>query len=365
MKINNWISKINRIRIPRSTYKEFKRLDFAERIFNFSDKFFSSFLKSLKQEDFITYPSYKEYLLLVNMIGKYLKVNPKKIYFDSGSDCCIKNFIHLFNKDKHNIISTKPSFPMYKVYSEFYNMNIQYIRYGKNLNIDLNKLVKKINKKTTLVILANPNSPIGDFKDKKEINNFCKILNKKKIPLLLDEAYVDFAPHTCLSLIEDNPNLFILRTFSKSWGAAGIRLGFIIGNQEIIKKLYNIQLTYPISNITLKFGKYLLKNSHINKKYSSNTILTRNNLCKILKKNDYDVLNSHTNTIHIHEKNSNNLRTTKLLLASKFAFKYGSKLTGTTVKIPGDNRTNWIRISVGPNLDKNRSLLKIFKENNK
>ena len=55
MKINNWISKIDRVRIPRSTYKEFKRLDFAERIFNFSDKFFSSFLKSLKQEDFKNY----------------------------------------------------------------------------------------------------------------------------------------------------------------------------------------------------------------------------------------------------------------------------------------------------------------------
>jgi histidinol-phosphate aminotransferase len=290
-------------------------------------------------------------------------MNPKNIYFDSGSDCCIKNFIHLFYKNKHNIISTKPSFPMYKVYSEFYNMNIQYIGYKKNLDMDLNKLVKKINNKTRLVILANPNSPLGDFKDKKEINSFCKILNKKKIPLLLDEAYIDFAPHSCLSLLKNNPNLFILRTFSKSWGAAGIRLGYIVGNQEVIKKLYNIQLTYPISNITLKFGNYLLKNSHINKSYSSNTILARNNLCEILKKNNYDVLNSHTNSIHMHEKNNNNSRTTRLLLDAKFAFKYGSKLTGTMVKIPGDNRTNWIRLSVGPNLDKNKSLLKIIKKN--
>ena len=260
MKLNNWVKDIKRLRINRPTTDEFKRLDFAERTINFDKIFFKKFISSITQEDLITYPSYKDYLEIRKLIAKNNQCNLKNVYFDAGSDACIKNFIHLFCKKNSNIISSTPSFPMYKIYSQFYQTRFIGVKYDKNLNLDLKKIIKKINKKTSFVLLTNPNSPFGDYKKTKEIEAFCKTLKKKNIPLLLDEAYVDFAPSSSIKLIKKYNNLFILRTLSKSWGGAGIRFGYIIGNKTIVNLLNNLQLTYPISNISLKFAKYLFEN---------------------------------------------------------------------------------------------------------
>jgi len=363
MKLNNWVKDIKRLRINRPTTDEFKRLDFAERTINFDKIFFKKFISSITQEDLITYPSYKDYLEIRKLIAKNNQCNLKNVYFDAGSDACIKNFIHLFCKKNSNIISSTPSFPMYKIYSQFYQTRFIGVKYDKNLNLDLKKIIKKINKKTSFVLLTNPNSPFGDYKKTKEIEAFCKTLKKKNIPLLLDEAYVDFAPSSSIKLIKKYNNLFILRTLSKSWGGAGIRFGYIIGNKTIVNLLNNLQLTYPISNISLKFAKYLFENKKINKKYSDQTKKNREFICKILKKYNYDVVNSHTNSIHLHEKEGDNSKTINRLKKNGFAFKFGSKKTGTKVEIPGDNRRNWIRLSIGSSKDKN--LIKIFKLNTK
>ena len=361
MKLNEWVKNISRLRINRPTVKEYKRLDFAERTLNFDKQFFKNFINSIKQEDLITYPSYKDYLDIRKLIAKNNKSKLENVYFDSGSDACIKNFIHLFCKKNSNIISSTPSFPMYKIYSQFYQTKFIGIKYDNDLKFDLKKIIKKINKKTSFIILANPNSPFGDYKKISEIEAFCKILKKRKIPLLLDEAYVDFAPSSLVKLTKKYKNLFVLKTLSKSWGAAGIRFGYIIGDKSVVNLLNNLQLTYPVSNISLKFAKYLLNNQKINKKYSDQTKKNRDYMCKILKKNNYDVVNSQTNSIHLHEKNGDNLKTINSLKKSGFSFKYGSSLTGTKVEIPGDRRTNWIRISIGSKKD--IKLVKIFESN--
>ena len=82
-----------------------------------------------------------------------------------------------------------------------------------------------------------------------------------------------------------------------------------------------------------------------------------------LIKSNYDVINSHTNSIHFHEKNGSNRPTINKLLKAGYAFKYGSKLTGTKVKVPNDNRENWIRLSVGPDIEKDQNLIKILSKN--
>ena len=144
------------------------------------------------------------------------------------------------------------------------------INYDRDLKFDLKKIIKKVNNKTSFVILGGAVA-FGDYKKIDEIEIFCKILKKKKIPFLLDEAYVDFAPSSLVKLTKKYKNLFVLKTLSKSWGAAGIRFGYIIGDKSVVNLLNNLQLTYPISNISLKFASYLLNNKKINKKYSDQT----------------------------------------------------------------------------------------------
>ena len=86
------------------------------------------------------------------------------------------------------------------------------------------------------------------------------------------------------------------------------------------------------------------------KKYTKDTIRDKELLCDWLKLIDYDVVGSHTNSIHFHESNDNNKKTIEKLKNSGLAFKSGDTETGTPVKVPGDNRETWIRLSVGPNI---------------
>ena len=104
--------------------------------------------------------------------------------------------------------------------------------------------------------------------------------------------------------------------------------------------------------MSVKFASYLLNNSDEVDSYSNKTIIARENLCKILFSGGYDVINSHTNSIHFHEKNGDNSGTVDVMNGYGLAFKSGDTKTGTPVTIPGDDRRTWIRLSVGPDIDK-------------
>ena len=117
-----------------------------------------------------------------------------------------------------------------------------------------------------------------------------------------------------IGIIDDYDNVLISRTFSKAFGAAGIRLGYLVGNSALINKVTKFQLTYPLSNVTVKFGMYLLDNISIINDYVDLTINSRNNLCDMLSPK-YDVINSNTNSIHFHEKTGDNSLTVETLLS--------------------------------------------------
>ena len=239
---------------------------------------------------------------------------------------------------------------MYGIYGRIYGGKHIGVEYDDSINYDLNKLINSIDDYTRLVIVSNPFSPIGEYKTIDELRELCKVCNKKGIILLIDEAYVDFSPGTVLGLIQEFENVVISRTFSKAFGAAGIRVGYILGNSKLIEIITKVQLTYPLSNISVKFASYLLNNHSEVKKYTDATINSRDKLCHLLENSEYDVVNSHTNSIHFHEKYGNNDEAIKIMDAHGIAFKSGRKVTGTKVMIPGDNRDTWIRLSVGSDI---------------
>lgn len=350
MKINQWIKSIVRVRVPRNHNHENLRCDYAERLNNYSQKFFEDFLSTVSQEDFITYPSYKDYQHLKEQIGKNVGVSAENILLGTGSGACIKDLIHVTCEQGSNIVSSSPCYPMYFVYGETFEADFIRIPYEDNGSFGLSSIMEAVNYRTRLVILTNPNSPYGDYRDPSELEPLCEFLEAQNIILLIDEAYVDFAPSHCLDLLEKYKNVIISRTFSKAWGAAGTRIGYLISNRTLIDLVSRVQLTYPVTGIGLKFILFLLKNSDEIKKYAKTTIKDRDTLCDMLEHAGYDVLRSHTNTIHFHEKHGDNQKTIDILTKHGVSFKSGQMTTSTPVSIPGDKRSTWIRLSVGPNI---------------
>ena len=372
LKINKWINSIHRIFNPRLTKSQQRRFDMAERTINYPLPLYSSFLRDeLKQEDFITYPSYAEYDNLKDKIARYNGVNRDNVFLSTGSGACIKAVLEVTMNPGYNVVSPSPSYPMYGIYGKIFggdHIEVPYPEFDEDCGcsdqIDpqiycLKNLLKAVNNKTRLVIISNPFSPIGDYKTIDELRKVCKVLKKKNIIFLIDEAYVDFCPETVLPLIHEYDNVIISRTFSKAFGAAGIRVGYLLGNNKLIKTITKVQLTYPLSSVSVKFASFLLDNKDVVKHYVEDTIKDRDLLCDYLESKNYDVIRSHTNSIHFHEKEGDNSQTIKKLTEVGLAFKSGNMKTGTPVKIPGDVRGTWIRLSVGPNIHKIiRSIIK-------
>jgi len=350
-KINKWIRGINRIFIPRPTKESNKRFDMAERIFDFPKSLYKEFLKTLQQEDFITYPSYAEYDSLKEKIANHNKLKSSNVFLSTGSGACIKALLEVTMNPGYNVVSPTPSYPMYGIYGNILGGEHIAVPYTSK-SFSLDDLINAVNKNTRLVVISNPFSPIGDYKNLSQLRKVCEYLKEKNIIFLIDEAYVDFGPGTVLSLINEYDNVVISRTFSKAFGAAGIRVGYLLGNSKLIELITKVQLTYPLSSPSVKFASFLLDNVKEVEKYATNTKQDRDILCDLLENKNYDVIRSHTNSIHFHESNGDNSKTIKALSSQGLAFKSGDMKTGTPVKVPGDDRETWIRLSVGPGIHK-------------
>lgn len=327
------------------------RLDQSERVTLFHPDFFNNFLKTLNQTDFITYP----YLdILKNKLADYNGVRKNNIFLVPGSDVGIKSMFELCVNPGSEVISTFPSFPMYKVYCDLYKGVFISTPYEEDLTYSIEKLESLISNKTSLIIIANPNNPIGDYKTKEQLEPFIKLTNQKGIPVLIDEAYVEFSPGTLQELSFKYNNVCISRTFSKAWGGAGVRLGYMLGNTRMITYLSKFRLMHEVTGIAAKYGSYLLDHKYEMENYISLVNKEKEILLKQFTKSGFDVISSHTNWIHFNDKTDNELADKIFNNRNDIAYR------GKT-QIPFDKRQNWIRLTVGPDLHKQDFIQQILK----
>jgi len=337
---NNWIKSIERKSAP-SVEDGYLRLDKSERQADFPKKYFDKFIKSLTQSDFSFYPNTVE---LTKLIAKYNNVNSENINISFGSDYIIKSWFEVFAFNGSNIVTTNPCFPMYKVYADMYDSKLKYINYNKNLQFFITDLINKIDDKTSFVVLANPNSPIGDFKSIEDIEHLIKYTNKKRIPVLIDEAYYEYNNYiTCIDLIKRYDNIGICRTFSKAFGGAGCRIGYGISSIDISILLNKVKPTFEACGPSIKFCEFVLNNENLSREYVESVIDEKSIIVNVLRSKQFDVIDSKSNWIHFNNSNDNN-DTDKILSKHKVSYK-------NNLSIPHDKRHNWIRMSIIPKLN--------------
>ena len=166
---------------------------------------------------------------LRNQIAKKFKCDFNKIICGSGSDEIIQIICQLFLNKNDEVILPKYSFLMYRIYAKIVGAKIIFSK-EKNFKICVDDIISKISNKTKIVFLANPNNPTGTYLNFKELKNLRKKLNKK-ILLVIDDAYFEYMKQkdyvSGLKLFKNNNNVFILRTFSKVYGLASLRVGWI------------------------------------------------------------------------------------------------------------------------------------------
>ena len=218
------------------------------------------------------YPDAKSEILRQQISKKY-KCNFDKVICGAGSDEIIQMICQLFLKPKDEVVVPKYSFLMYRIYAKIAGAKVVFAKEVK-FKVSNNEILKKINKNTKVVFLANPNNPTGTYLTKKEILELRKKLNKD-ILLVVDDAYAEYMRNkdykSGLDLFKDKNNVFVLRTFSKIFGLASFRVGWGYGSKKIIDALnvikspfnvsYLAQLTATESLKDRKFVEYSIKHN--------------------------------------------------------------------------------------------------------
>jgi histidinol-phosphate aminotransferase len=155
--------------------------------------------------------------------------------------------------------------------------------------------------------LCSPNNPTGNLLNKQDVLRLCKEFN---CIIIIDEAYIDFANEgSLIREIENYSNLIVLRTFSKAWGLAGIRLGYCAANSEIIKLLFKVKAPYNINSLTRYALEISLKNPALKEKYVKIIIKERERLKNQLESlpEIANVFDSDANFLLVQFKDSTNL----------------------------------------------------------
>ncbi|WP_435148714.1 histidinol-phosphate transaminase [Candidatus Pelagibacter bacterium nBUS_32] len=196
------------------------------------------------------YPDGKSEILRKEISKKY-KCNFDKIICGAGSDEVIQMICQLFLKPKDEVVVPQYSFLMYRIYAKIVGAKVLFAKEIK-FKVSISEILKKVNKKTKIVFLANPNNPTGTYLTKKELLELRKKLNKNVL-LVVDDAYAEYMKNKDykpgLDLFKNKNNVFVLRTFSKIFGLASLRVGWGYGSKKIIDALNVIKAPFNVSHL--------------------------------------------------------------------------------------------------------------------
>ena len=206
-------------------------------------------LKKLGESDLtLNYYPDDSYSELKKEINNYVGYEPKNITVGNGSsellDLCVKTFV---DKDE-TILSLDPTFSMYSIYAQVFSAKYIGAKAEEDFKLDVDSIIKDIKENNPkLVILCNPNNPTGSVLTKEEVR---KIVKSTDALIALDEAYMEFSDESLIDEVMDYDNLLIVKTVSKAFSLAGIRMGYIVANEEIITSIEKVRAPYNLNSLS-------------------------------------------------------------------------------------------------------------------
>jgi histidinol-phosphate aminotransferase len=220
---------------------------------------------------------------LKQKISGIKNIPANQIFLGNGSDEPIDLLVRAFCEPGiDNIVTINPTYGMYQVAADTNDVEVIKVSLTADFELDSKQVLQAVNENTKLIFLCSPNNPSGNSLNKEAMHEI--ILNFDGI-VVLDEAYIDFAPgKSLLPEIEKYPNLVILQTFSKAWGMAGIRLGMAFASLEIIQVLNKIKYPYNINILTQQKALELLDNAEQVDVWVKKLIEEREKMAKYLAK---------------------------------------------------------------------------------
>lgn len=189
---------------------------------------------------------------LVNALAAFHNVSPEKVFVGVGSDDVLAmSFMTFFNSDKE-ILFPDITYSFYPVWADMLRIPYKQIPLEEDFTIDTEKYYSRCGG----VVIPNPNAPTAMLLDKQKITDIIERCSDAIV--IIDEAYIDFSPEgsSVIDLIDKYDNLLVVRTFSKSRSLAGLRIGYAVGNEKLIKYLNDVKYSY--NSYTMNYPSIIL-----------------------------------------------------------------------------------------------------------
>lgn len=180
---------------------------------------------------------------LIEEIARYYELDKNQIIAANGSDEILAFCFMAFKSGSGKIYFPEPSYGFYKVYADVFLLEGNPVPLKEDLSID----PENYKNLDGTIILANPNAPTGIALNLEEIEGILQA-NRSNL-VIIDEAYVDFGAKSCVPFLRKYDNLLVIQTFSKSRSLAGARVGFAMGNEELIQDLNRIKFSFNPYNL--------------------------------------------------------------------------------------------------------------------
>ena len=230
------------------------KMDANENPFTIQEPLRKKLLEAISGVDLNRYPAAGAPRLR-ERFAKYYGVNKNMIMMGNGSDELIQILCMTLKGKIKGVLVPVPTFSMYKIIAVNTGNKVVEVPLDKNFDLDIDAITGKIKDNfPAVVFLSFPNSPTGNFFSRKKIE---AIINKTPGVVVIDEAYASFSGRSMLSLVKKYDNVIFLNTLSKL-GMASIRLGFLIGNKDIIAQLDKVRLPYNINSLSQIAANFFL-----------------------------------------------------------------------------------------------------------
>lgn len=252
--VNEHIKNTYRV-FPAQNRYGMHRFDMNENPEGLPEEFVNSVLKEITPEFLSIYPEPDRFM---NKYAEFLGVKYENLMTTNGSDMAIRYLLETFGEVGKEVVTVSPSFEMYWVNCCILGYKHVPVPYESDMTIKIENILAAINDNTRIVVLLNPNNPMGNAYTEDELKQVIARAKEVGAVVIVDEAYHYFYSKTYLDYAINEENVIVLRTFSKLFSLAAVRLGVIISNPEIIHYVTNARLTFDANSIALLFAERIL-----------------------------------------------------------------------------------------------------------
>ena len=252
---NQHLINLDRI-VYQNNRKAYLRLDLNENPGGIPEEFLQKVLSEVPPNFISQYPETQEF---TDCMANFLGVEDKNLCLVNGSSEGIRHTIEAFTSEGGKIVGVAPSYAMYEVYAKMYGRQFVRVNYHDDLTVTPADIISCLDPDVQLLILLNPNNPIGNAYTNEEFEEILAAAKKYEITVLIDEAYMYFYNNTFIKYVMENDHVLLTRTFSKLFSLGGLRLGYMVGQPHDIKMISNLCTPHNTNAFAMLFAQRIIE----------------------------------------------------------------------------------------------------------